>query len=43
MSSSIPALSPKRTNKAIETSTMRSALETTQVRRDRASQCRCRE
>src|SRR3954470_3100562 len=41
MSSPIPALSPKRTNRAIEASTMRSALETTQVRRrNRASQCR---
>ena len=32
MSSSIPALSPKRTNRAIETSTMRSALKATRVR-----------
>jgi hypothetical protein len=40
----MPAPSPKRTNSAIEASTMRTALETTQVRRrNRASQCRCRE
>src|SRR3954451_18193514 len=44
MSSAIPALSPKRTNSAIEASTIRSARETTQVRRrKRASQCRWRE
>src|SRR3954452_21105826 len=43
MSSPIPALSPKRTNRAIEASTIRLALDTTQVRRrKRASQCRCR-
>jgi hypothetical protein len=40
----MPAPSPKRTNSAIEASTMRFALETTQVRRrNRASQCRWRE
>jgi hypothetical protein len=35
MGSSSPALSPKRTNGAIEASTMRSALETTHVRERR--------
>src|SRR3569833_858486 len=44
MRSVIPTLSPKRTRSAIEASTMRSALETTRVRRRyRASQWRCRE
>ena len=39
MSSAIPAASPKRTKSAIEASTMRSARETTQVRRrNRASE-----
>jgi transposase len=43
-SSSIPQASAKRAKSAIEASTMRSALETTQVRRrNRASQCRWRE
>src|SRR4051812_12126337 len=43
-SSSIPRSSAKRAKGAIEAPTMRSARETTQVRRrNRASQCRCRE
>jgi type I restriction enzyme M protein len=43
-SSSIPRSSAKRAKGAIEASTMRFALETTQVRRrNRASQCRWRE
>jgi adenylate cyclase len=43
-SSSIPRSSAKRANSAIEASTMRTARETTQVRRrNRASQCRWRE
>src|SRR3954468_14581447 len=43
-SSLTPPRSPKRTDSAIEASTMRSALETTRVRRrNRASQCRQRE
>src|SRR4051794_37974807 len=43
-SSSIPRSSAKRAKSAIEALTMRSALETTQVRRrNRASQCRWRE
>jgi len=43
-SSSIPRSSAKRAKSAIEASTMRTARETTQVRRrNRASQCRWRE
>src|SRR3954466_14957292 len=42
-SSSVPRSSAKRAKSAIEASTMRSARETTHVRRrNRASQCRCR-
>src|SRR4029079_10908497 len=42
-SSSIPRSSAKRAKSAIEASTIRFALETTQVRRrERASQCRWR-
>src|SRR3954465_5774253 len=42
-SSAIPRSSAKRAKSAIEASTMRTALETTQVRRrNRASQCRWR-